>query len=131
MEVVCNPIHHNSMSRIVSPGTPCADICFTTEDIDKFPLTLITELAAQNNGSHGCGSCRCWRFFFCLVTWSGGWVRKEGREGETERLSKKRLDLGAFRGGATREGGKVGFGSSCTSGMKKNTGWRGRSLASA
>lgn len=55
MKIVSNSLHHNCMSSIVSSCTPCTHICLAAEDINKFSFPLITELAAQNYGSHGLG----------------------------------------------------------------------------
>lgn len=54
MEVIGNSIHNDGMPGIVPSGAPGADVGFAAEDIHEFPFSLVAELAAQDDGSHGC-----------------------------------------------------------------------------
>lgn len=91
MKIISNPIHHDSMSCIISSSASGADICLTAEDVDKFPLPLVSELGAQNDGSHGCGSCGA-----CFV-WSPGWVVGSGVKMGRVLSTRKKLLHGAAK----------------------------------
>lgn len=75
MEIISDSIHHDSMPCVVPPSASRTDICLAAKYINKFPLPLVAELGAQNDGSHCCGSYRFLRG--SLSGHLGGWVRKE------------------------------------------------------
>lgn len=84
------------MSCIISPSAPRADIRLAAEDVNKFPLPLVSKLCAQNDGSHGCGSYRFWWGSF------RGWVvESEIKIGRGVKYTQKAASWGS-------EGGEEG-----------------------